>query len=245
MIDTITKVTKGSKVTKSAKAAQSAKATQSANTMQIATVMLAGVLGLLTLDRPSAAAQTWSVRGALDAGGQWFTAADSFNAVLGTDRSPLIGISGEVVLPQRVFGSVRWSRFEEDGRRVFVFEGEPLDLGIDTTVRLTPVEITGGYRFANLIRRVIPYVGAGLGWHRYEETSEFAEGNDNVDETHRGYHLLGGAEFRLSRWFGVAGEVQWTTVPDALGQDPNSASAEFGEDDLGGAAVRVKFVVGR
>jgi hypothetical protein len=49
----------------------------------------------------------------------------------------------------------------------------------------------------------------------------------------------------LSRLFGVSGEIEWSIVPDALGQDPNSASAAFNETDLGGATVRVKFVVGK
>jgi hypothetical protein len=39
--------------------------------------------------------------------------------------------------------------------------------------------------------------------------------------------------------------VQWSTVPDALGQDPNGVSAAFDETNLGGVAFRVKFIVGR
>jgi hypothetical protein len=50
---------------------------------------------------------------------------------------------------------------------------------------------------------------------------------------------------RLARWFGVGGEVQLSTVPDALGQDPNGVSAAFEERNLGGVAFRVKFVIGR
>jgi opacity protein-like surface antigen len=128
---------------------------------------------------------------------------------------------------------------------VFVFEGETFDLGIETNVRIAPVDVTGGYRFFDADRRVVPYLGAGLGWHRYEETSEFAEDDENVDERHRGYHVLGGAEVRLARWLGVGGELQWTTVPEALGQDPNGVSAAFEETDLGGVSFRVNVIVGR
>ena len=72
----------------------------------------------------------------------------------------------------------------------------------------------------------MPYGGGGIGRHRYEETSEFAEASENVEESFTGYHLLGGVEFRATRWIGAAGELQWATVPDALGQDPNGVSSD-------------------
>lgn len=193
----------------------------------------------------SAAAEPFSVRGFGDIGGFSFAAAESFEAVLGTRSGTLFGGGGEVVLPQRIFAGLRVSRFETRGERVFVFDDEVFPLGIDTTVTVTPIELTGGYRFAGGASRVIPYVGGGIGWHRYEETSEFATDEENVKETHTGYHLLGGAEVRLARWFGVGGEAQWTAVPEALGSEPTSVAAAFDESDLGGFAFRVKFIVGR
>jgi hypothetical protein len=79
--------------------------------------------------------------------------------------------------------------------------------------------------------------------HGYEETSSFAEGSENVSERFTGYQLLGGLEYRLHRLFGVAGEVQYTAVPDALGA--GGLSAEFNEDDLGGVIVRARVLFGR
>jgi hypothetical protein len=87
-------------------------------------------------------------------------------------------------------------------------------------------------------------VGGGIGWHRYRETSEFATDAENVSETFTGYHALGGVVYRLGKLFGVAGEGQWSSVPNALGDTANSASAAFGESDLGGFTARVKFIVG-
>ena len=194
--------------------------------------------------RPAPVQPSTAVRGFGDIGMFTFAASESFDAVLGASNGALFGGGGEVVLRQGIFAQVRVSRFRKDGERVFVFENQIFPLGIDTTVRVTPVEISGGYRFART-SRVVPYVGAGLGWHRYDETSEFADDDENVNETYRGYHLLGGAEVRLARWVGVGGEIQWTTVPDALGQDANGVSAAFDETNLGGIGVRVKFVVGR
>jgi hypothetical protein len=189
--------------------------------------------------------EPFGVRGFADFGGIAFSASDSFEALFGARTGSVFGGGGEVVLPQRIFVGVRASRVEKTGERVFVFDDEVFPLGIATTVRVTPVDISGGYRFGGAGSRVIPYVGGGLGWHRYEETSEFAGDDENVKETHRGYHLLGGAEVRLARWFGVGGEVQWTTVPDGLGDDPNGVAAAFDETDLGGMAFRLKFVIGQ
>jgi opacity protein-like surface antigen len=207
---------------------------------------LCGIALVLALLSPvPAEAQAVGARGFFDAGGVRFSAANSFEAILGTSTGTVFGGGGEVVLPGGIFAGLRASQFRKSGQRVFVFEGETFPLGIDTTIRIRPFEVSGGYRFGGLDRRVVPYAGGGLGWHRYEETSEFADEDENVDETFLGYHLLGGAEFRVARWFAVGGEFQWTTVPDALGQDANGVSTAFGETDLGGTAFRVRFVIGR
>jgi opacity protein-like surface antigen len=108
---------------------------------------------------------------------------------------------------------------------------------------VTPVELTGGYRFP-FWTRVVPYAGAGVGWHHFKETSEFAADDENVDDRFTGYHILGGAEVGLWRWLALGGELQWATVPDAIGSDPNSVSHEFDESDLGGTTFRFKIIVG-
>ena len=193
----------------------------------------------------SAEAQTgFMLRGFGDVGSTTFAAEKSFRAVLGSDTGRVFGGGIEAVLPQRIVVNLRASRFREAGQRVFLFNGQQFDLGIPTTITVTPLEFTGGYRF-DFGRRFIPYGGAGLGWHRYEETSRFADAGENVNERFTGYHVMGGAEFRLAQWIGAAAEAQWTTVPDALGADPNSASHEFDESDLGGVTFRLKVVVGR
>jgi opacity protein-like surface antigen len=190
-------------------------------------------------------AQEIGFRGFGEVGGTRFSSTESFTAVIGSPSGIVYGGGVEAVLPRGVFVSLQVSRFKKDGTRVFVFNNEPIDLGIATTVTVTPVEVTGGYRFPLKNAKVIPYVGAGVGWHRYEETSDFATSDEDVKATHQGYHVLGGAEVRLSRLFGVAGEAQWSTVPDALGENPNSVSAAFDESDLGGVTFRVRFIVGR
>ncbi len=203
--------------------------------------MSAGVLGLAT----TAHAQTpeFMLRGFADIGSTTFTAERSFEAVLGDAGGPVWGGGVEVVLPFQIFLDVRASQFKQTGERVFLYQGEQFNLGIPTTVTITPLTLVGGYR-ADFGWRVVPYGGGGVGWHRYRETSRFAEASENVDERFQGYHLLGGAEFVLTRWIGTAFEAEWSTVPDALGRDANSVSKEFSETDLGGVTFRVKIVIG-
>jgi opacity protein-like surface antigen len=184
------------------------------------------------------------VRGFADIGTTTFTAAQSFEAILGHKRGPVWGGGAGVVLPLPIFVDVRASRFRQIGERVFIHQGEQFDLGIPTTITVTPLTLIGGYRI-DRGWRVVPYGGGGIGWHRYEETSQFADESENVDERFQGYHLLGGAEIRLASWIGTAFEAEWSTVPDALGTDPNGVSRAFNETDLGGTTFRVKVVIGR
>ena len=197
--------------------------------------------------RPAPAPQQTSIRGFGDFGAIRFAASDTFHAVLGSSTGVFVGGGVEVVLPARFFFNVRLSRFKKSGERVFVDEGDVFPLGIPVEVGITPVEVTGGYRFQPRGRTgtIIPYLGAGLGWHRYSETSDFADSDENVSETFTGYHVLGGVEIRLNRIFAIGGEGQWTTVPDALGSETTSASEAFGETNLGGLGFRVRFTVGR
>jgi len=193
----------------------------------------------------SADAQTeFMLRGFADVGSTTFAADDSFTAVLGRARGAVFGGGVEAVFPQRLFVNLRASRFRDTGQRVFLFGGERFGLGIPTTITITPLELLGGYRF-DYGWRVVPYGGAGIGWHLYEETSQFAQGSENVRERLQGYQILGGAEIRIARWLGAAVEGQWATVPDALGDDANGVSKELQESNLGGATFRVKVVVGR
>ena len=197
----------------------------------------------LLVASPAHAQEGFAIRGFADAGSRTFTATESFTAILGSDRGVVFGGGVEAVTPWGVFASLRASRFRDTGERVFIFSEEQFDLGIPTTITVVPLELTGGYRF-DYGQRFVPYAGAGMGWHRYTETSQFAEDSENVKETFNGFQLLGGVEFGFASWIGAAGEVQWATVPDALSGDPNGVATEFGEDDLGGVTFRFKIVIG-
>ncbi len=202
------------------------------------------IAAVILLSAPVSAQNRVSLRGFGDVGWTTFAAEQSFTAVLGSDTGRGFGGGVDVVLARHLFVTLRASRFRGIGQRVFLFDGMRFDLGIPTTITITPLELTAGYRF-DRGWRLVPYGGAGVSRNRYEETSAFAEATENVDTHFSGYHILGGAEVRLARWLRAAAEAQWATVPDALGDDPDSVSHEFDESDLGGVTLRLKVVVGR
>lgn len=184
------------------------------------------------------------IRGFADVGVVSFAASQSFDAIVGTRSITAVGGGGEVDLPAGFFAGVRASRIRKAGERVFLFGEQRFGLGIPTSITVTPLEFTGGYRVVRRGWRVIPYGGLGIGRYRYEETPKFATDEEKVNETFTSFHVLGGATVPILRWLGVGAEAQWATVPDALGQDPNGVSSEFDETDLGGATLRLKLVIG-
>lgn len=169
-------------------------------------------------------------------------AKKTFEAVLGEPLQRFWGGGVQVALRSGFFVEVGASRFEKTGQRAFVFNGQAFPLGIPLTARITPLEFSGGYRFA-VSPRIIPYGGAGVARYAYTETSDFADPGEDVDTTHSGYLVLGGVELRVHRWIGASVDVQYTRVRGILGS--GGVSKEFGEDNLGGTAVRVKVLVGR
>jgi opacity protein-like surface antigen len=211
--------------------------------------------GMLAVMAPAAAAQSRPparpaaepavrVRAVIEAGARTFTASQSFDAVLGSHAGPLFGAGAEAVFGRTLFVSFGVSKFQKDGERVVVAGGEAFPNGIETTISIVPIEISAGWRFDDGRRTVIPYLGGGLSWHKYKETSEFATADEDVQFTKTGFQVVGGAEWRASRWLGVAGEAAWMGVPNAF-TSATGAAAAFDEDDLGGAVFRVKVVIGR
>ena len=173
-----------------------------------------------------------------------FAAIDTFDAGFGHTYGPFLGGGLQVVFRDRFYVELGASRFKQTGQRAFLSGGQPFRVGIPLTATITPLEVTGGYRFRlRRLPRVRPYVGAGFGSYGYRETSEFSDAGENVDTRHSGTVLNGGAEFRLHRWVGLGADVQYTHVPGILGL--GGVSQQAGENDLGGVAVRVKLVVGR
>jgi len=200
----------------------------------------------LTLAAPAAAQDepSLSIRPFFLVTDQSFAAVDTFDAAFGKTYFPFFGGGGQVVFKGTYFLEITASRFQENGERAYFSGGKAFKLGVPLTATITPIEVTGGYRFRlPTLPRVRPYVAAGFGSYGYQETSSFADAGDNVDTRHAGFVVNGGAEFRLHRWIGVGVDVQYTHIPGILGT--GGVSQQTGESDLGGVAARFKAIVGR
>jgi hypothetical protein len=202
-------------------------------------VMLAGVAstGAQTVD-------DIGVRGFGVVGNMTFTAKESFEAVLDRSSGPIFGGGAQLLLPWNLYVEMGAWRFKQDGERVFIGpNGEVFKLGVPLEITVTPLEITGGYRFTMLSPKFTPYAGLGYSSYRYQETSAVADAGEDVDERFAGFHVQAGAEYQFLRWLAAGGEVAWSSVADAIGQ--GGVSAHFNEDNLGGTSIRLKISVGR
>jgi outer membrane protein W len=175
--------------------------------------------------------------------GERFAASTTFNATLESTRAPFWGGGVDVVVHRRYFIDFAVSRMSASGQRAFINNGEVFKLGIPLRVAVTPVEITGGYRFHAWKSRVVPYAGIGIGSYSYDETGDFATAGEDTSVRHAGFVMVGGAEVRIRKWIAVTGDAQYTKVPGILGQ--GGISKDAGDTDLGGVAARLRLVVGR
>lgn len=184
------------------------------------------------------------LRGFAVMGQTWFTAGSTFDAVLGSKTGIDYG-GGLSVTDGPGYIEIGARRFKKDGERVFVTDnGQVFRLGIPTSITMTPLDITAGWRFRPwFAQRLRPHVGVGYTRLRYEETADFAQDGDDVKESFNGFHLVGGGEFRLHRLVGLTAEVAWTSIANAIGE--GGASKAFDEDNLGGTSARLKLVIGR
>jgi opacity protein-like surface antigen len=198
------------------------------------------VLALLVLAPASSDAQV-TARVFADAGVTAFTATKSFKAILGKSSGAVFG-GGVEIDKQQWFVTVGARRFHRAGHRVFVFNNEVFPLNVKDTITVTPLELTVGYRFRR--QGFVPYAGGGIGWHRFEETSEHSADQEDVKKTYTGYHVAAGVERPISRWIAAAVDAQWAAVPNALGDAATSVAKVYGERNLGGFTLRARVVVG-
>ncbi len=174
---------------------------------------------------------------------QRMTAARTFESVLGSPQVMAFGGGGEVLRVWRnAFARVAISRSSSEGTRVVVFDNDASPIGVDTSIRMLPLELAGGWRFHGR-GRLVPYGGGGVVRLSFEETTEFDEPTDDTSETFLGSLVFGGLDLHLGGAFGVGAEVQHRRLPDAIGSA--GASAAFGEHDLGGLTFRVWIGIGR
>ncbi len=190
-------------------------------------------------------------------GSTWVGAAESFDLVFGGHREQQWGGGVQVTnLWRGLFVQGSYSRTEWAGERVFVAGSDVVRLGVPVEAELNPLDVTVGWRFAGtprasftpagkprLSRRPVPYVGGGVGWMTYRESSPFSESGDEVDESKMTTHVLGGVEVPLMRWLHVGLEGRYRFAPDLVGT--GGVSAVLAEDHLNGFAFGARLVIGK
>ena len=174
-----------------------------------------------------------------------FAAHTTFSAAFESASEPFFGGGVDVVVRRKVFVDLAISHMSRTGERFYVDDAlNVFRLGIASHVTLTPVELSAGYRWRH--RSIIPYAGIGVGWYHYQQVDDFSTAAENVDTTHAGFLATTGVEFRVAKWFGIAGDARYTRVPGILGQPGlTSGSKALNEDDLGGIAARVRVILGK
>jgi hypothetical protein len=187
--------------------------------------------------------QRIGIRGYVAFGTARLAANETFEAVAEPQGSAVFGGVQVTNLWKGVFADVGASQLSLDGERVFVDNGRVFELGIPLEVTMRPFDIAGGWRLALMRGRVFPYVGAGLTYLHYEETSEFAGSGEDVSESKAGPLVIGGVDVRVWRWVSAGGEIRWRRVRGILGE--RGVSAEFNEDNAGGINVGLRISVGR
>lgn len=171
-------------------------------------------------------------------------APDTFDAIVSKSSLRMIGGGGEAFIWKGLFARVAFSSTTETGSRAEVYNRDVIPLGIPLTVELRPLELAAGWRFDSTARaRIVPYAGGGLLRMGYKETSDFAMGDENTSATFTGGVVFGGVEVRPVSWLIAGAEVQYRSVPNALGD--GGLSEAFDEHDLGGLTVRVLFGIRR
>ena len=172
---------------------------------------------------------------------QALAATDTFNAVTGSSTTNGFGAGFEVTnVVSKIFIRATFAHAGKDGERVFVDNGQVFKLGIPLTVGMTPIEIGGGWRSVVDRRgRYAIYVGAGVVFLNYSETTPSGTAEDNTSKTFAGYSLFGGFDRTFHKNLVAGVEAQYRGVPNAIGTA--GASQAFGETNLGGFVLRALF----
>ncbi len=178
------------------------------------------------------------IRGYGQASGGWFNARDSFDTIAGTAFGAAYGGGAQVVFPNGAFVQGGVERYRKTGSRVLVSGSQFYAIDVPDTVTVMPIEGTVGYRDA-AFTHAIPYVGAGARWEILKEDSP---GLSSTSRGHIGFQIAGGIEVPVAPWLSLAGEVEWSDVPKAIGD--SGISTALDERDLGRLAVRFKVLVG-
>lgn len=174
---------------------------------------------------------------------QEVNASDSYDAVFDGDAMTQVGIQLELLIRESFLIALVYETGEVDGNRVLSVD-PPISTCtlpggcIEETLTLSPIHLTFGWMFAPE-SQIHGFVGVGptlLDWE--DESGPLSEsGNDT------GYHGVAGLRWSTpNHRFTVGGELRYSSVPDAVGEEGITGPEFFDEDDLGGTTIGVSLL---
>ena len=168
-------------------------------------------------------------------------AVNTFRSLFGNPSVPGFGLGADVVIAQRYFFRMSFSHETRNGTRGFVANGQFFSTGVPLALLMRPVEIGGGLRFGSTKHPglVCPYIGGAFLLTYFQQTSPQAESSDEVPAWFHGGAVFGGAEFAFGRHLAASAELEYRTLPNAIGG--SDVSQSFDESNLGGVVARVLF----
>ncbi len=186
--------------------------------------------------RPGAKLETGvRVFGAVDV--EHMLAKQSFAATLGTATLLGYGAGVDVINLSGggLFVRVAVSIMSKSGTR----SDGTVSNGIALDVKMLPIDLGVGWRFNHVSRtnHVTPFIGGGALVMHYSETTPAGSPTDNTSAWFLGYELFGGVDLNLGSSLTVAPEVDFRSLPGAIGS--GGLSQAFNETNLGGVAFRV------
>ncbi len=172
----------------------------------------------------------------------YLAASQTFDAVSGSSRTASATAGMQVAgLWKGLMFDAAWSRTAIDGERISIDDDGTFPLGIPLRVTMKPLDIAGGWRRHD--GRWLPYAAIGISRLHYEETSEGNVAGEDLETTSIGPLIVGGLDFRVSRFVLIGGELRYRHLGGILGA--GGASAAFEEGSAGGWTVGARMSIGR
>lgn len=134
---------------------------------------------------------------------------------------------------------LRIMRFGTSGNRVTIGAGGDI-IKTDHPEDLEIISITAGarYVFGNS-ETIAPYIGLSIGNWNMTTESTIGAYKAKFDNSGFGAMFMAGAQLFPRNKFSLCFDINYSSVPDMIGDDPNSASYYYGDSDIGGLSVNL------
>lgn len=154
---------------------------------------------------------------------------DSYEAVYDSGGI-CFGVVGEIPLWNTFNFNFRASSFSKSGQRVYIDpSGNITKTGANEDLSI--YNFIGGVKWKYAISQTIDlYTGIDLGfWNLKTDSTQ-----KSYSKSGFGYLFLGGVKFLTTSTFSLFLEANYSSVPDMIGNEPNSTATYYNDTDIGG-----------